>query len=68
MSNVNPGASRPETPRTLTPEELTCCGGPATGDVDACCVRDADAKAAGVAGCGCRTGVGAAPQASASCC
>jgi thioredoxin reductase len=32
-----------------------CCGGPAPTGVDACCVRDADAKAAGAAGCGCGT-------------
>jgi len=31
----------------------SCCGGPAPPDVDACCVADADAKAAGEAGCGC---------------
>lgn len=30
-----------------------CCGGPAPTGVDACCVKDADAKAAGEAGCGC---------------
>jgi FAD dependent oxidoreductase len=30
-----------------------CCGGPAPAGVDACCVRDADAKTAGEAGCGC---------------
>lgn len=34
-----------------------CCGGPAPAGVDACCVNDADAKAAGDDGCGC----GAAP-------
>jgi catechol 2,3-dioxygenase-like lactoylglutathione lyase family enzyme len=33
--------------------ETTCCGGPAPAETDACCVTDADAKAAGVAGCGC---------------
>ncbi len=32
-----------------------CCGGPAPAKADACCVRDADAKAAGTAGCGCGT-------------
>jgi len=32
-----------------------CCGGPAPAAVDACCVADADAKAAGQAGCGCGT-------------
>jgi len=30
-----------------------CCGGPAPAGIDACCVRDADAKAAGQDGCGC---------------
>lgn len=32
-----------------------CCGGPAPAAVDACCVRDTDAKAAGASGCGCAT-------------
>jgi thioredoxin reductase len=32
-----------------------CCGGPASDDTDACCVADADAKAAGESGCGCGT-------------
>jgi thioredoxin reductase len=32
-----------------------CCGGPAPAEVDACCVKDADAKAAGESGCGCGT-------------
>ena len=30
-----------------------CCGGPAPAHVDACCVLDAEAKAAGQGGCGC---------------
>ena len=30
-----------------------CCGGPAPAGVDACCVKDADAKAGGASGCGC---------------
>ena len=30
-----------------------CCGGPAPAGIDACCVRDAEAKAAGKGGCGC---------------
>ena len=30
-----------------------CCGGPAPQAVDACCARDAEAKVAGPAGCGC---------------
>lgn len=32
-----------------------CCGGPAPAHEDACCVADADAKAAGQSGCGCGT-------------
>lgn len=32
-----------------------CCGGPAPVGADACCVKDADAKAAGQDGCGCGT-------------
>ncbi len=35
-----------------------CCGGPAPAEVNACCVQDAEAKAAGEGGCGC----GPAPQ------
>ena len=35
--------------------EAACCGGPASAEVDACCVADADAKAAGESGCGCGT-------------
>jgi Pyridine nucleotide-disulphide oxidoreductase len=30
-----------------------CCGGPAPAGIDACCVEDATAKAAGRSGCGC---------------
>jgi hypothetical protein len=39
--------------RALGAEALSCCGGPAPAHVDACCARDADAKAAGQEGCGC---------------
>ncbi len=35
--------------------EQGCCGGPAPNGVDACCAKDADAKAAGEAGCGCNS-------------
>lgn len=48
-----------------------CCGGPAPAGVSACCARDADAKAAGEAGCGCASGRAAAPSTAsrpASCC
>ena len=34
-------------------EAAGCCGGPAPAGVEACCVQDADAKAAGESGCGC---------------
>ncbi|MAN78101.1 MAG: flavoprotein [Rhizobiales bacterium] len=35
------------------PQAAGCCGGPAPAGVEACCVKDADAKAAGESGCGC---------------
>jgi thioredoxin reductase len=44
-----------------------CCGGPAPMDLDACCQDDADAKAAGAAGCGCSLGEPQKANAS-SCC
>ena len=50
-----------------------CCGGPASPGTDACCVRDADAKAAGQPGCGCDSAPVSAPApevapARAACC
>ncbi|MFL6247149.1 MAG: flavoprotein, partial [Thermoanaerobaculia bacterium] len=49
-----------------------CCGGPAPKEADACCVKDADAKAAGESGCGCGVPKPAATSAPAiaasSCC
>jgi Pyridine nucleotide-disulphide oxidoreductase len=39
-----------------------CCGGPAPAGADACCVKDADAKAAGLDGCGCGTTAVTAPE------
>jgi len=36
-----------------TEDASGCCGGPASTGVDACCVKDADAKASGESGCGC---------------
>lgn len=44
----------------------SCCGGPAPEDGDACCVQDAEAKAAGERGCGCATA--SAPAAVQNCC
>ncbi len=37
----------------VTSAEQGCCGGPAPEGVDACCVKDANAKADGQSGCGC---------------
>jgi hypothetical protein len=48
-------AAGSDTASTLSAPEAGCCGGPAPEDVAACCVRDADAKAAGARGCGCGT-------------
>jgi hypothetical protein len=40
-----------------------CCGGPAPEEADACCMRDAEAKAQGAIGCGCgAVAVGAVPS------
>lgn len=36
-------------------EAAPCCGGPAPDNGDACCLDDADAKAAGHAGCACQS-------------
>jgi thioredoxin reductase len=35
--------------------EAGCCGGPVSAEVDACCAKDAEAKAHGESGCGCAT-------------
>ena len=37
----------------LDAEAEACCGGPAPATADACCVADAEAKVAGLEGCGC---------------
>lgn len=41
--------------RNGTPQfsSASCCGGPAPSRSDACCIADAEAKAAGKSGCGC---------------
>lgn len=45
-----------------------CCGGPAPAGVDACCSRDAQAKAEGRSGCGCGSApLEAAPRAVVCC-
>lgn len=45
-----------------------CCGGPAPAKADACCVKDAQEKARGNAGCGCGTGKPAHKQETSACC
>ena len=68
----SPTACCAEPEKTLTPKEHnnTCCGGPAPSGIDACCVKDADAKAAGETGCGCNDNEVPPPKQSApdSCC
>lgn len=50
-------------------EPSGCCGGPAPAGADACCVKDADAKARGEDGCGCGTAMVVEPSlATAGCC
>lgn len=49
-------------------EKNNCCGGPATENIDACCVQDADAKASGEEGCGCNTQQKPEPKTSNVCC
>jgi thioredoxin reductase len=44
-----------------------CCGGPASAHSDACCVKDAVAKAAGDDGCGCSPGPAEKATAQACC-
>jgi hypothetical protein len=49
------------------PEE-GCCGGPAPAGVAACCIKDAEAKAIGEAGCGCGTAAVQASTPPSACC
>jgi hypothetical protein len=56
MSSIESTRPSPdETSSEFTPPAVGCCGGPAPAGADACCVRDADVKAAGGSGCGCGT-------------
>lgn len=43
------------TRKTSSKNKTGCCGCPAPDGVDACCVKDADSKAAGETGCGCNS-------------
>jgi hypothetical protein len=58
MSNQQHPSNQTDTNDT-TKAASSCCGGPAPTGTDACCVKDAAAKAAGETGCGC--GAKAAP-------
>jgi hypothetical protein len=52
-------------------ESASCCGGPATTNAEACCVKDEVAKASGASGCGCNAPAAAketAVQPVAACC
>lgn len=42
-------------PSAYSSPSTGCCGGPAPAEVEACCVQDAEAKTAGLAGCGCNS-------------
>jgi thioredoxin reductase len=58
----------PETGVCSDPAEdaAGCCGGPAPAGLEACCVKDAEAKSAGEEGCGCSSPK--APARSTACC
>ena len=45
-----------------TQRAVSCCGGPAAVEVEACCVQDAEAKALGEEGCGCGPSDAGAPS------
>jgi thioredoxin reductase len=51
VAKVRPLSGQPATENTG--DAAGCCGGPAPDNPDACCVKDAEAKAAGKSGCGC---------------
>lgn len=65
-------ANFPPASASKTSAAAGCCGGPAPQDADACCVKDADAKAEGKSGCGCGDTVAPKvmekPVKAASCC
>jgi hypothetical protein len=58
-------------PAPVPATSAACCGGPPKTKVDACCVKDEEAKAAGASGCGCNAPAAtvalAAPATSACC-
>jgi RNA polymerase sigma-70 factor, ECF subfamily len=60
MTNQTSPETKIET--TDADKASSCCGGPAATGTDACCVKDAVAKAAGEAGCGCGPKAASAPK------
>lgn len=42
-----------EVPEPVVGMDASCCGGPVPANQDACCLRDAEARAEGKRGCGC---------------
>jgi hypothetical protein len=52
-SNATGSESQPRSPGLTG--RTDCCGGPASGDTDACCFADAVARSDGISGCGCET-------------
>jgi hypothetical protein len=61
----NTESELPSPTKTAPASTSGCCGGPAPAGTDACCVRDAESKAGGSAGCGCGCGAPAPSPATA---
>jgi quercetin dioxygenase-like cupin family protein len=61
----NTESELPSPTETAPASTSGCCGGPAPAGTDACCVRDAESKAGGSAGCGCGCGAPAPSPATA---
>jgi hypothetical protein len=53
MTNKQDASSSESTSTEPDDTASGCCGGPAPAGADACCVKDAVAKAEGESGCGC---------------
>lgn len=69
VTNSCCGTASPRVVEPVAEKTSSCCGGPAPADIDACCVRDVEAKAEGKSGCGCGTKAAPVVQPQAvSCC
>ena len=68
VCNVTFGGKENDMSEGNAVQAAACCGGPAPKEADACCVKDADAKAAGETGCGCGAPKTAPAVAAASSC